>query len=255
MTLADALLLFPAALVAGALNAVAGGGSFISFPSLLFTGVPAIPANATNTVALWPGSVASVKAYWRAIRVDRRLLALLSAASLAGGGAGALLLLRTPERTFLSLLPWLLLFATLLFAFGGRVTRRIRRSLPHRDAPGWPSFAAIALIQLVIATYGGYFGGGIGIMMLAALALTGLSDIHEMNGLKTLLASLINGVAVGTFALSGVVAWPQAALMVAGAIAGGYGGAWYAQRVDPRWVRRLVILTGAAMTAYFFWKA
>ncbi|MBP7145969.1 MAG: sulfite exporter TauE/SafE family protein [Acidobacteria bacterium] len=251
----DAILLFGAALLAGALNSVAGGGSFISFPTLIFTGVPPIAANATNTVALWPGAVASVGAYRREFRGAGLLLWVMALVSLLGGAAGALLLLKTPETTFVRVLPWLLLAATLIFALGPWLNERLRRARGNRPHPAGLVLAAAALGQVVISVYGGFFGGGIGMLMLAALSLVGMTNIHAMNALKTLLSALINGVAVVAFAVAGVVAWPQALLMIAGAVVGGYGGAWYAQKIDPRLVRRFVVLTGAAMTAYFFWNA
>ncbi len=255
MTFPQAVLLFLAALIAGALNSVAGGGSFISFPTLMFTGVPPINANATNTVSLWPGSVASVGAYRKEFKTEPLLLVILSAASLVGGLAGALLLLRTPEIVFLRLLPWLLLVATLLFTFGRSLTTRLqalmRRHLGESAAP-WVPLVGVGLLQLVIATYGGYFGGGIGILMLAALSLTGMTNIHTMNALKTLLASLINGIAVVAFILARAVFWPQALLMIVAAVIGGYGGAYFAQKLDPRLVRGFVILVGFTMTIYFF---
>jgi hypothetical protein len=176
--------------------------------------------------------------------------------SLAGGLAGALLLLRTPERTFLWILPWLLLFATLLFSFGPALTRRLRERVGAAAGSGGgragAAWLAVAAIQFAIAVYGGYFGGGIGIMMLAALSLSGMTNIHEMNAFKTLLGSVINGVAVVAFIVAGVVHWPQGLTMMAGAVLGGYFGAHWAQRVDPKLVRALVIVTGAAMTVYFF---
>lgn len=271
-------LLFVAAILGGALNSVAGGGSFIAFPALIFTGVPPINANATNTVALWPGSVASTGAYRKELAQQQRsVLIVLSGMSLIGGVLGALLLLHTSQATFVRLIPYLLLVATLLFAFGGRITTyvRQRRRRARQLAIDDPSLASleetqdekqvvpstvpsrfaligIALIQLVIATYGGYFGGGIGILMLAALGLMGMENIHVMNALKTLLTSFINGVAVITFAIAGAVVWPQALLMVVGAIIGGFGGAYFARKIDPRWVRLFVILVGFSMTIYFF---
>ncbi len=248
-------LLFVAALLGGALNAVAGGGSFIAFPALVFTGVPPIMANATNTVALWPGSVASVGAY----RVELRTAphrALLAVASLIGGIGGAVLLLRTPPGVFERLIPYLLLLATLLFAFSPSLTARLRaRKVPAQGqdkGTSMPTLAGLTLAQLVIATYGGFFGGGIGILMLATLGLMGLDNIHTMNALKTLLASCINGVAVLTFVIAHAVVWPQAILMIIGAIVGGYAGAYYARRLEPRLVRRFVIVVGLVMTAYFF---
>ena len=246
MTVATGAFLFFAAATGGAINAVAGGGSFISFPALLFTGAAPIPANATNTVALWPGSAASALAYRRELRGVERELALLGAASLIGGLAGSLLLLRTPEHAFVLLIPWLLLFATVLFSCGGALgARAMGRRVPLPVA---------AAVQLVISVYGGYFGGGMGIMMLAVFSVMGMTDIHRMNALKTLLAALANGVAVVAFVAVGVVDWARGAVMVAGAIAGGYAGAAVARRVDARRVRTLVLAIAWTMTAYFFAK-
>ncbi|MCL5108668.1 MAG: sulfite exporter TauE/SafE family protein [Chloroflexi bacterium] len=246
-------LLFVAALLGGALNSVAGGGSFLSFPSLIFAGVPPINANATSTVALWPGSVASVFAYREELgRHDRRFVVSLSLISLVGGVLGSVLLLRTSQATFARLLPWLLLVATLLFALGSRITAQLRRRFSLGSGQSREATLAVALFQLVIALYGGYFGGGIGILMLAALGLLGLRNIHEMNALKTLLAGAINGIAVLIFVVAGVVAWPQALLMLVGATIGGYGCASYARRLNPKYVRVFVILVGVSMTAYFF---
>jgi uncharacterized membrane protein YfcA len=257
MTGLEGAVLFGAALAGGALNAVAGGGSFFTFPSLLLTGVPPIQANATSTVALWPGSLMSVAAYWRELR-GRHGLPLLAGASVLGGLLGALLLLHTPAATFARLVPYLLLAATLLFTFGGAITRYVRARLnlhlAGEPAPPRAALAGTVLLQLLIATYGGYFGGGIGILMLASLALLGMENIHEMNALKTLMATCINGVAVAAFVLAGAVAWPQALLMLAGSITGGYGAAHYARRLDPRLVRRIVIVTGFGLTLYFFWR-
>ncbi|MBX5448915.1 sulfite exporter TauE/SafE family protein [Thermogemmatispora sp.] len=286
MTLPQAVLLFLAAVLGGMLNSVAGGGSFIGFPALIFTGVPSINANATNTVALWPGVVASAGAYRRELaRQPRALILVLGGTSLIGGVLGALLLLRTPQQTFTLLIPPLLLIATVLFAASPRLTALLRQrraaALPatpvatsdlaqaqartlSAELPATSTLAmrmeklspsklvTVSFFQLLIATYGGYFGGGIGILMLATLGMMGMENIHEMNGLKTLLAGLINGVAVVTFALAGAVFWPQALLMVVGAVIGGYGGAYYARKIDQRWVRLFVTLVGVAMTLYFF---
>jgi uncharacterized membrane protein YfcA len=259
MTPAHAIALFSAALFGGALNAVAGGGSFITFPTLILTGVPPIKANATNTVALWPGSVASVAAYRREVRtLPPALTLLLGSVSLVGGVFGALLLLHTPSRTFEHLIPYLLLIATLLFVLSDPLTRwrQIHNAngalRGQSKTPPWWSLAVITSAQLVIATYGGFFGGGIGILMLATLGLMGLENIHVMNGLKTILASIINGVAVVTFVVAGAVVWPQALLMLVGGIIGGYAGAAGARRLDPQLVRYFIILIGCAMTIYFF---
>lgn len=252
MTIVEAGALVLAAMLGGALNAVAGGGSFVTFPALVFTGVAPIAANATSTVALWPGTVASAAAYRAERRARRGLLLLLGGVSIVGGILGAVLLLRTPQATFVRLVPYLLLLATTLFTFGGAIAARLRARVGKVAGPAWLATGGVALLQLAIATYGGYFGGGIGVLMLAALALLGMEDMHAMNALKTLLASCINGVAVLTFVLAGAVDWPEALLMVAGAIVGGYGAAASARRLDPALVRRFVILVGFAMTAYFF---
>ncbi len=255
MTILQICVLFVAAILGGTLNSVAGGGSFITFPVLLFTGVPPINANATSTVALWPGSVASTGAYREELaKQERTRLLVLGGTSLVGGVLGALLLLRTSQTTFVRLVPYLLLMATLLFAFSGPITNRLRRRNVEtkKERFSWSGLVGIALLQLVIAIYGGYFGGGIGILMLATLGLMGMENIHEMNALKTLLTSFINGVAVITFIIAGAVVWLQAILMVAGAIIGGYGGAYFARQIDPRLVRGFVILVGITMTIYFF---
>jgi hypothetical protein len=254
MTIVEAIVLFLAAAGGGALNSVAGGGSFLTFPTLLFTGVPPILANATSTVALWPGSIASASAYRREIQAEgRQRLIWLSIISLIGGYAGARLLLNTPEDAFEALVPWLLLVATAVFAFGGPTVAKLRE---RRGGPAVDSGASLSvvgmLIQLVIATYGGFFGGGIGILMLAGLAITGMANMHAMNGVKNWLATCINGIAVVTFVIAGAVLWPQAIVMLFGAIAGGYGGASAARRLDPKLIRRFVILVGTVLTIYFF---
>jgi uncharacterized membrane protein YfcA len=247
-----AVVLLVTAALAGALNSVAGGGSFLTFPTLLFTGVLPIQANATSTVALWPGTLSSTVAYRRELSRERHLLLVLGATSLLGGLLGAILLLRTPQQTFVRLIPWLLLLATLLFTFGGSLTNRLRRRMGKEHGAAVSGLLGVATLQLVIAVYGGYFGGGIGILMLASLALLGLENIHAMNAIKTLMASCINGVAVATFIVAGAVAWPQVIVMVIGGIVGGYGGAHFARQIEPRLVRRFVILVGVAMTLYFF---
>jgi uncharacterized membrane protein YfcA len=254
MTVSHALLLFVAAMLGGALNSVAGGGSFISFPALVFSGAPSIPANATNTVALWPGSVASAGAYRKELQAARNLLILLCSVSVLGGYVGAKLLLGTRPATFDRLLPWLLLVATLLFAFGGEVTKRLRANIRTERAPSWLGTAGVCLLQFAISIYGGFFGGGIGILMLATLALMGMTEIHTMNALKTVLASLINGVAVVTFVRAQQVLWAEAGVMVTGAIIGGYCGAYYARKLNPVVVRNFVIVVGFGMTAIFFYR-
>ncbi len=253
MTLAQAAFLFGAAFLAGVLNAVAFGGSFISFPALLLTAMPPINANATNTAALWPGTVASTGAYRRVFSGEvRKLLPPLIVASLLGGLLGAGLLLRTPQATFMRLVPWLLLAATLLFVSSGRVSAWVRARSVRLTGSTRLAMAGGVLLQLLIAIYIGYFGAGVGIIVLAMLALIGVQNIHAMNGMRVLLVSVANGVAIIAFIVAKVVVWPQALLMLVGAALGGYGGAYYAQKINPARIRQFVILLGFAMSAYFF---
>ena len=248
----QSVILFLAAGAAGVVNSLAGGGTLLSYPALIWAGRDPIIANATSTVALWPGSFAGTLGYRGDIGGKRRWIILLGIPSVIGGAVGAVLLLRTPSPTFAALVPWLIFGATVLRA----AQEPISRWLPH--APGsQPSRAwwtgAIAF-QFLVAVYGGYFGAGIGILMLAALGLLGLTDIHQMNGLKTLFAVCINGVASAYFIWSGKVNWPDALLMAAGAIAGGYGGAHLARKLGRRFVNRTVIVIGLAMTVLLLLK-
>jgi uncharacterized membrane protein YfcA len=245
--------LFFAGALGGALNSVAGGGSFVAFPALLFTGVPPIPANATNTIALWTAAAASGGAYRNRLDVPRRVMVPLLTASLVGGLAGAFLLLKTPAHTFMRVLPWMTLGATLLFAFGKKLAGS-RASIVERDTSN-AALAGATLFQLAVAVYGGYFGGGMGIVMLAMLATLGMTDIHAMNALKSVMGFVINGVAVIAFVVARAVYWKQGIVMIVGAIAGGYLGAHYAQKMPQAWIRRFVVLVGTGMTAYFFWKS
>jgi uncharacterized protein len=247
------IFLFVAGIIGGALNAVAGGGSFVAFPALLWVQVPPIQANATNTIALWTGAAASGGAYRNRLDTPRRVFIPLLIASLIGGLAGAYLLLKTPAHTFMQVLPWLTLGATLLFAFGKKLAGG-RVSGVGKDATS-TAIAGAALFQLAVAVYGGYFGGGMGIVMLAMLSALGMTDIHSMNALKSVMGSVINGVAVVAFIVARAVYWRQGVVMIVGAIAGGYFGAHYAQKLPALWIRWFVILVGTAMTAYFFVKA
>jgi uncharacterized protein len=254
------VFLFFAAVLAGIINSVAGGGSFITFPALIFAGIPPIPANATNTAAVWPGTVASTVAYRKAFtREARQLLPPLAITGVAGGILGARILLITPPSTFMRIVPWLLLGATLLFLFSPRITARIRgrANLKPGQAVGGsgtplPIMAGVLFLELLVSIYVGYFGAGVGILFLTLLALLGLEDIHTLNGMKTLLVSIVNGTALATFVFAHVIVWPQALLMLVGALIGGYGGAWVAQKMNPQHVRWLVIAIGFAMSAYFF---
>ena len=252
--LKQAIILFCTGVIAGTLNAVAGGGSFISFPSMLFTGVPPVEANASNTVALWPGLAMSVASYWDHLNVPRRLLLPLVITSVFGGFAGALLLVKTPQRTFLHLIPWLLLGATVLFMFGNRLRAMVGKTDQRNAGEGtsWPAIAWACLLQLAVGTYGGYFGAGIGFVMLGMMTLLRMREIHVMNALRITLAAVINAVAVVTFIASGAVLWGQCLVMMTGALSGGWFGAQYAQKADPRKVRWFIIALGLALSAYFF---
>ncbi len=251
---AQAIGLLFAAVIAGALNALAGGGSFISFPALLFMGIPAVQANATNTVALWPGLAASMIAYSKRLKAPLRVLLPLLVTSVLGGWAGALLLLKTPQHTFLRLVPWLLLAGTLLFAFGNSIRAFVGKTavVDNLEDISRQSIVMGSTAELLVAIYGGYFGAGIGFMTLAMLALMGMRDIHAMGALRTQLAVAINAAAVITFVLAHAVLWPQCIVMIAGSLAGGWFGAHFAQRADPKKVRGTVIGVGVAMTVYFF---
>jgi uncharacterized membrane protein YfcA len=249
----QAVFLFAAGMMGGALNAVAGGGSFVAFPALLFVGVPPIPANATNALALWTGVTASGGAYRNRLDVPRRVLLPLLATSFVGGVVGAFLLLRTPAHTFMRVLPWLMLGATLLFIFGKRLAGNRASSVGHDATTG--AILGASIFELSVAVYGGYFGGGVGIVNLAMLAAVGMTDIHAMNALKSILGIAINGVAAVVFVVKGAIYWPQAIVMILGALLGGYFGAHYAQKLPQTWVRGFVILVGTGMTIYFFVKA
>jgi uncharacterized membrane protein YfcA len=241
------LLVFLAALAGGAVNSIAGGGTLLTFPAIVWLGIPPLSANATSTVALWPGSFGSMWAYRGELTGARRWLIWFTAPSVVGGIIGAQLLLRTSPDRFDAIVPFLVLGATLLFLLQPPLSRRLaRRATEEQDAPGdlpRPSWWFLAA-QLAVAVYGGYFGAGIGILMLATLGAMGLSDIHRMNGLKNWGAMCINAIAAITFVLSGIVTWPVAVAMAAGGLVGGYGGARLALRVGQKWVRRAVIAIG-----------
>ncbi len=242
------ILLLLSAFAAGVINAIAGGGSFFTFPALVFTGVPPIAANATSTVALVPGSFASAFTYRHDIgRLQGFGLKTWLVVSLVGGFCGAILLVKTPETTFVRLIPWLLLFATVVFAFGKTLSFWLRERL--RVGP-----KTLLVVLFLVTTYGGYFGGGMSIMTLALLGLWGLTDLHAMNGAKTLLGGSLNVMAVIVFVLARQVYWKDASIMMAASIAGGLAGGLIAKRIPPARLRWIVIGAGCLMTAYFFWR-
>lgn len=253
MELWHAFLIGLAAFAAGAMNSVAGGGTFFSFPALLAVGVPPVMANASNSVALWPASLTGAAAYRRELARHKSALLPLSAVALIGGVAGGLLLLATHDNTFSMLIPWLLLVATLLFAFSGQVSRLVARFRSARQAEQSSGPGGL-LFQLIVSVYGGFFGAGMGILMLASLAIQGHSDVHEINAIKNWLSAIIYSVAVVTFVAAGAVSWPHTLIMLATAALGGYWGAAVARRIPAPWLRRFIILVGGVLTAYYFFK-
>jgi uncharacterized protein len=244
-------LLFVTAFFAGGLNAVAGGGSFITFPALIFMGIPPIAANATNATAMWVASLASVGAYRRDFDVERRVLVILTIASLVGGTLGSIALLYMPPDIFKKLIPYLLLLATCVFIFGESCKKWIQSGVKvGQEKP--PKMIYLAIAQLSIAIYGGFFGAGAGILMLATLTLFGLKEMNTMNALKSFLGTCFNGIAVLLFIFAGLVAWPQAVLMSIGGSLGGYVLARFARKLPPRIIRWFVSIVAVGMTTYFF---
>lgn len=249
------LLIGVAAFAAGAMNSVAGGGTFFSFPALLAVGVPPVMANASNSVSLWPASFTGVAAYRREIARYRKMLPPLTAVAFVGGAAGGMLLLATHDNTFSKLIPWLLLLATVLFAFSAQVSRLVARVLPPRGADPHARMGAGGLLfQFIVSVYGGFFGAGMGILMIASLAIQGHTDLQEMNALKNWLSAVIYTVAVVTFIVAGAVSWPHTLIMIVTAALGGYWGAAMARKIPALWLRRFIILVGAVLSAYYFHK-
>jgi uncharacterized membrane protein YfcA len=238
-------ILLVAAAAAGAVNAVAGGGTLITFPALIWLGLPSIVANATSTVGLVPGSLSGTWGYRREVRESSQWLAWLLPVSLAGGVVGSFLLVGTPPAVFDRLAPVLVLVATVLFMIQEPLSRRLRAGSESAQ----PRTGVVVLGQFVIAVYGGYFGAGMGILMLAALGLLHLGSIHRMNGLKTFATAFVNGVAAAVFIAKGMVEWPAAITMAAGSILGGYLAADAARKLGQRTVRSMVIGVGLIATA------
>ena len=241
-------LIFFAAVIAGAINSIAGGGTLLSFPALLWVGRNPIVANATNSVALWPASFAAMVGFRRELATVQRWLLLLTIPSVIGAGLGAWLLLRTPVKTFENIVPILIFAATLLLAAQELISRRLGLIARAHEKPTIPWVTFVFVFQFIVGIYGGYFGAGMGILMLAALGLIGLTDMHQMNGLKNLLSLCINGVAVIYFAISGAVDWHDGLIMAVGAIIGGYAGARIARRLGRKFVRGAVVAIGLTMT-------
>lgn len=249
-----------AAFLAGALNAVAGGGSFLSFPAMLGVGLGPIQANATNTVALWPGQLTSIAGYWTEVKKHPRLAVKLGIGGGIGGSLGAIVLLHTPAKTFMFLVPWLLLFAALIFALSGPAMKWIQRRKgsaavdPERERRRQQGPWFLVLTTIVICFYIGYFGAGAGFLIISLLSLFGFEDLNEMNAMKVVSTTMANGIACILFAVSGKVEWRfcLAAMVTCGI--GGYSSARIAQRANPKVLRAMVVAIGFGMAAYFFWR-
>jgi uncharacterized protein len=240
------LLLACAGFVAGVMNAIAGGGTFITFSTLVFTGVPSVVANASNAVALVPSSFASAWAYRQDYTTFKGVsLQGMMVVSALGGLTGAILLVVTPETTFDGLIPWLLLVATVVFAFGPKFIPKLRERFTIGSA-------TLLTGQFLIGIYGGYFGGAMGIMMLAVYSLFGLTGLNSMNAMKSILGGIINGISVVLFAATGNVVWKETGIIMVAAAAGGYLGAHYGRRMNPVYLRALIICISVVVTTIFF---
>jgi uncharacterized protein len=242
-----------ASFLAGALNAMAGGGSFLSFPALLGMGVPPIQANATNTVALWPGQFTSIAAYWQDLKANLRLVFPVCSAALLGGVLGAIVLLHTGQATFMALVPWLLLLAAGLFAASGPVSAWLRRDRMSVSGDK-PNLAPLWIGVVLVCFYIGYFGAGAGFLLMSVLAVFGIQNINQVNALKVIATTTANGIAVVTFIVEKQILWKYCLLMMIAAALGGFLGARYSRGLNPRFMRMMVVAIGLGMAAYFFWK-
>ena len=243
-------ILFLAGLASGIVNAVAGGGTFLTFGALSLAGIPPIGANATSSIAQFPGYITSTMAYWNDIKAMWREAILLSIISALGALGGSLILLSLDNPSFQSMVPWLLLGATALFAAGPWLKPKPRPGA-HAAVGNIPG----AIVQLVTSIYGGFFGAGMGVMMLATLGLTRSDDYHRLNALKNMLSIVIAAVAIVVFVSGGVVAWPEVFVMIPGVALGGYCGVWVAKRVPQNAVRAFVVAIGLLLAFYYFTKA
>jgi uncharacterized protein len=247
-----------ASILGGAANSVAGGGTLLTFPALVGLGMPPIAANATSTVALWPGGVSSLLGYRGVLRGVRSWASALVLPSVLGGVTGAWLLTQTTNKQFHALVPWLVLGATLLFLSQRRLSGWMQRRSAHKpqaenaDTLPAPPGKWAMVVQFVVAIYGGYFGAGAGIVMLAAFGLLGLTNVHQMNGLKNFLALIFNFMAIATFVFAGIVQWPIAGVMAIGSTIGGHLASRYAQRVNQNTVRQLVGAIGIGCAIWLF---
>jgi len=251
-----------ASFLGGALNAVAGGGSFLTFPAMLGVGLGPIQANATNTVALWPGQLTSIAGYRDEVRKHKPLAVKMALAGLVGGSVGAIILLNTPAKTFINLVPWLLLFAALIFAVSDPVMKYLQRRAEARsgvviesaEAKAERNYWPLVFATIVICFYIGYFGAGAGFLIISLLSVFGFQDLNEMNAMKVVSTTMANGMACILFAFSGKVEWHWCLSAMVSCALGGYLSARISQKLDQRFLRILVVIIGLGMAAYFFWR-
>jgi len=243
--------LFLAGLIGGMVNSIAGGGTFITFPALMAAGVPPIAANATNTFASSAGYLSGAAGFRRELWAHRRQLPRIALSALIGGGLGAWLLLQTPENTFSRAIPWLLLLATALLIWGDPLQAALRRRFEGKQFLSLLG-VLLALLLLLVCTYGGFFNAGLGIILLGYFALAGYQDIHLMNGLKLLVSALVSILAIGMFGVGELIAWREGLIVLVGTLIGGYAAASAVRVVSQQLVRRAIIVVAGGMTAYFF---
>lgn len=252
VVLLEIIFLFGAGFLGGILNSIAGGGSFITFPALLFVGVNPISANATNTFASCAGYLSGAYAFRADLNAHKKELPKVVFIGLAGGILGAWLLLQTPASLFRTAIPWLLLFATILFIFGGKLNNALKRfASHHRHAPSFGRFL-LSLMLLAISIYGGFFNAGLGIISLSYLALAGYTNINAMNGIKLLISSTVSLIAIVLFISDGVIAWNKGIIVLIGTLVGGYVAAHVSKKLPQHYVRAFVILASCGITLYFF---
>ncbi len=251
----EVLFLFAAGLIAGAINSLAGGGSFIAFPALLLAGVPPVLANATNTFAAWPGYVSGAIGYWSQIKDNRHRLPPYIAAAIIGGFLGAELLLRVNDQQFSSVVPWLMGLAVFMFAFGGKLSKWMSKHSASHGSRAKIIAVALWFLLAIICLYGGFFNAGLGIILLAFFALAGITNIHAMNGVKLLLSATVSSVAIIRFMLEGSIAWYEGSFVFVGSMVGGFVSAKLARFIPAPILRNSIIVYGIILTLVFFWQA
>ena len=250
--MSDLLILFSAGIVGGILNSIAGGGSFITFPALMLVGVPPVSANATNTFSSCAGYLSGAYAFKKDLLEHKKELPKLITLSFIGGILGAWLLLKTPEQLFRESIPWLLLFATLLFTFGGYINRTLRRITTKQKHPSSIGKFLLVALLLAVCIYGGFFNAGLGIVILSYLSLAGFTNINAMNGMKLLVSSSVSLVAIILFISDGLIAWYEGIAVLLGTLVGGFVAAHLSKRIPQQYVRFFIILASIAITLYFF---